>query len=302
MKKVIYDCDNTMGLDNRDIDDGLALVYLFENKDVDLLGVCTTYANDCLEYVHKQTLELVKDLGIDLQVYKGRGKFEMDDYIGFEYKRFEDDGNFESNEAAKFIVEMANKYPKEIDLLATGSMQNLYDAYMIDNEIGEKLNSVVLMGGITGDLYFGDKMMKELNFSVCPKGAEVAIKKYKNVSILTGNRCMDVEFGTSDLDRVKSLCNIKNEFIIQKIEKWMNEFKEKYNYDSIVLWDVIAAIYLMHPDMFEDEKLNVVSTDTDLKEGRLVEGNSGDFSEINIPKVKDANVVNDEMINVVFGL
>lgn len=26
MKKVIYDCDNTMGLDNRDIDDGLALV------------------------------------------------------------------------------------------------------------------------------------------------------------------------------------------------------------------------------------------------------------------------------------
>lgn len=59
MKKVIYDCDNTMGLDNRDIDDGLALVYLVENKDVELLGVCTTYANDSLEYVHKQTLELV---------------------------------------------------------------------------------------------------------------------------------------------------------------------------------------------------------------------------------------------------
>ena len=39
MKKVIYDCDNTMGLDNRDIDDGLALVYLVENKDVELLGV-----------------------------------------------------------------------------------------------------------------------------------------------------------------------------------------------------------------------------------------------------------------------
>lgn len=251
MKKVIYDCDNTMGLDNRDIDDGLALVYLVENKDVELLGVCTTYANDSLEYVHKQTLELVEDLGINLNVYKGRGKFEMNDYTGFGYKRFEDDGNFESNEAAKFIVEMANKYPNEIDLLATGSMQNLYDAYMIDNEIGEKLNSVVLMGGITGDLYFGDKIMKELNFSVCPKGAEVAIKKYKNVSILTGNRCMDVEFGTNELDKVKALGNnIKNEFIINKIEKWMREFKEKYNYDSIVLWDVIAAIYLMNPDMF----------------------------------------------------
>lgn len=299
MKKVIYDCDNTMGLDNRDIDDGLALVYLVENKDVELLGVCTTYANDSLEYVHKQTLELVEDLGINLNVYKGRGKFEMNDYTGFGYKRFEDDGNFESNEAAKFIVEMANKYPNEIDLLATGSMQNLYDAYMIDNEIGEKLNSVVLMGGITGDLYFGDKIMKELNFSVCPKGAEVAIKKYKNVSILTGNRCMDVEFGTNELDKVKALgSNIKNEFIINKIEKWMREFKEKYNYDSIVLWDVIAAIYLMNPNMFRDDFMSVVSTEEDLFEGRLVEGESA--TRVNIPIVLDDNKVNDEMIKVVF--
>lgn len=299
MKKVIYDCDNTMGLDNRDIDDGLALVYLVENKDVELLGVCTTYANDSLEYVHKQTLELVEDLGINLNVYKGRGKFEMNDYTGFGYKRFEDDGNFESNEAAKFIVEMANKYPNEIDLLATGSMQNLYDAYMIDNEIGEKLSSVVLMGGITGDLYFGDKIMKELNFSVCPKGAEVAIKKYKNVSILTGNRCMDVEFGTNELDKVKALGNnIKNEFIINKIEKWMREFKEKYNYDSIVLWDVIAAIYLMNPDMFSDDFMSVVSTEEDLFEGRLVEGESA--ARINIPVVLDDKKINDEMIKVVF--
>lgn len=299
MKKVIYDCDNTMGLDNRDIDDGLALVYLVENKDVELLGVCTTYANDSLEYVHKQTLELVEDLGINLNVYKGRGKFEMNDYTGFGYKRFEDDGNFESNEAAKFIVEMANKYPNEIDLLATGSMQNLYDAYMIDNEIGEKLNSVVLMGGITGDLYFGDKIMKELNFSVCPKGAEVAIKKYKNVSILTGNRCMDVEFGINELDKVKALGNnIKNEFIINKIEKWMREFKEKYNYDSIVLWDVIAAIYLMNPDMFRDDFMSVVSTEEDLFEGRLVEGESA--TRVNIPIVLDDKKINDEMIKVVF--
>lgn len=288
-----------MGLDNRDIDDGLALVYLVENKDVELLGVCTTYANDSLEYVHKQTLELVEDLGINLNVYKGRGKFEMNDYTGFGYKRFEDDGNFESNEAAKFIVEMANKYPNEIDLLATGSMQNLYDAYMIDNEIGEKLNSVVLMGGITGDLYFGDKIMKELNFSVCPKGAEVVIKKYKNVSILTGNRCMDVEFGTNELDKVKALGNnIKNEFIINKIEKWMREFKEKYNYDSIVLWDVIAAIYLMNPDMFRDDFMSVVSTEEDLFEGRLVEGESA--TRVNIPIVLDDKKINDEMIKVVF--
>ena len=35
--KVIYDCDNTMGINYRDIDDGLTLLYLYKNPNVDIL-------------------------------------------------------------------------------------------------------------------------------------------------------------------------------------------------------------------------------------------------------------------------
>lgn len=45
MKKVLFDCDNTMGLPGRDVDDGLALLYLLGREDVDLKGVTTTYGN-----------------------------------------------------------------------------------------------------------------------------------------------------------------------------------------------------------------------------------------------------------------
>ena len=80
MKKVIFDCDNTMGIDNRDIDDGLALLYLINNPDVELLGVTCTYGNEKLDYVYNQTLDLVKEIGADVNVYKGRGGYTMHDY------------------------------------------------------------------------------------------------------------------------------------------------------------------------------------------------------------------------------
>ena len=39
MKNVIFDCDNTYGVPDCDVDDGLTLIYLLGNKDVNLLNV-----------------------------------------------------------------------------------------------------------------------------------------------------------------------------------------------------------------------------------------------------------------------
>ena len=38
MRKIIYDCDNTFGLKNHDVDDGLTLFYLLGMPEIDLLG------------------------------------------------------------------------------------------------------------------------------------------------------------------------------------------------------------------------------------------------------------------------
>lgn len=44
------------------------------------------------------------------------------------------------------MVEMVNRYPNEISILATGSLQNLYDAWMMDKSIVKKIKEVVVMG------------------------------------------------------------------------------------------------------------------------------------------------------------
>ena len=39
MKKIIFDCDNTFGVKDCDVDDGLALMYLLGNRETQLLGI-----------------------------------------------------------------------------------------------------------------------------------------------------------------------------------------------------------------------------------------------------------------------
>ena len=39
MKKIIFDCDNTFGVKDCDVDDGLALMYLLGSREAQLLSL-----------------------------------------------------------------------------------------------------------------------------------------------------------------------------------------------------------------------------------------------------------------------
>ncbi|SFE60777.1 nucleoside hydrolase [Peptostreptococcus sp. D1] len=315
MKRVIFDCDNTMGINNRDIDDGLALIYLLNRNDVDLLGITCTYGNDSVKNVFLKTRELLVEINrSEIPLVCGSGAFEMKNYVNLSFDKVVDECE---NDAAKFIVEQVNKNPKEISILATGSLQNIYDAYMIDNNIVDNIKEIVIMGGVTEPLYFGNKMMNELNFTVCNEGAYIVLKNFKNISILTGNNCMKSQFGTGELEKskFKSVEKYgKNAFIIEKIEKWMGEFKELYGYEAIVLWDVIAAIYLLEPELFKKRLFLNKSNVKSLSEGRLIVDDLKEFEEskkmcynitrdeniINIPEIINGSNVNENLILTIF--
>lgn len=46
MKKVIYDCDNTLGVKRSDIDDEITFAYLYAHPDIELLGITCTFGNN----------------------------------------------------------------------------------------------------------------------------------------------------------------------------------------------------------------------------------------------------------------
>ena len=75
MIDLIYDCDITMGLPGRDVDDGLALLYLLGCPEIRLLGITSTFGNSSIREVHPCLLSVLEDLDRgDIPAYPGASR------------------------------------------------------------------------------------------------------------------------------------------------------------------------------------------------------------------------------------
>ena len=64
MKHVIFDCDSTVGIPGKPMDDVLALLYLLGNPDqCEILGITCTFANGTAAEVYQSTCQLLKEIG-----------------------------------------------------------------------------------------------------------------------------------------------------------------------------------------------------------------------------------------------
>ena len=272
MKQIAFDCDNTFGVKNCDVDDGLALLYLLGcEKEAKLHGITTTYGNNRLEVVYDTTCGMLKDLGREDITVK-RGGSEAADY---------------DSEAADYLVKMADRYPGELSVLATGSLTNLQGAYEKDGRFFEKIKEIVLMGGITEPLVFEKKVMDELNFSCDPHASCNVLKYGKNVSVITGNNCLKVLFTKEEYKR--ELFTRKEaiaRYIRERTDYWFGYNEEDYGIKGFYNWDVTAAVYLMHPELFTDCKGRFSFSEEDLRTGYLRKAADGPW-QCNLPEIGD---------------
>lgn len=276
MKNIVFDCDNTYGVPDCDVDDGLTLIYLLGNKNVNLLGVTTTYGNNKVEVVYPNTIKMVKDLKVaNLPILKGGTN--PDDL---------------DNEASDYLVKMADKYEGELSILATGSLTNLYGAYLKDNKFFEKVKEIVLMGGITEPLVFAKKEMDELNFSCDPIATYTVLTKGRNVSIITGNNCLKVLVTREDYEReLNDNSNSIVSYIKEKVDYWFDYNLNNYGINGTYNWDVTAAVYLMHPEFFKNDVYNMKISVEDLKRGFLNEDKDNNCV-LNLPIIDNEKLYN----------
>lgn len=271
MKQIVYDCDNTFGVTDCDVDDGLALIYLLGCEDANLHGITTTYGNNRLEVVLETTRRMLKELGReDIPVKRGGAKA----------------GEYES-EASAYLVEMADRYPGELSILATGSLTNVYGAYCLDHHFFEKVKEIVLMGGITSPLVFEKKVMDELNFSCDPQASFGVLTKGRNVSVITGNNCLKVLFTKEEYKRELSARDRRiAKYILEGTDYYFGYNSGDYGIDGFYNWDVTAAVYLMHPELFTDRRKRFDFSQEDLKTGFLRESTEGQWM-CNLPEIGD---------------
>lgn len=292
-KKIIFDCDNTMGIKDCDIDDGLTLLYLMGCEDAELLGITTTFGNNQVDAVYLNTNRMLSELGrSDIPVFLGAaGPGCCEPEAGGAVSGASD----AVSEASRFLVSMANEFPGELSVLATGSLTNLKGAYQEDPEFFDKVKEIVLMGGITEPLVFAKSIMPELNFSCDAEATFLTLTKGRNVSIMTGNNCLKLLFTREDFD-AKLLGDGRVSSMIRScLEPWFCYNDEQYGIKGFYNWDVLAGAYLMHPEFFEDNRINMKLSTEALETGNLTASDDAPNCILNLPTIDKSELLTENI-------
>ena len=283
MKSIIFDCDSTVGLPNKPMDDALALLYLLGRpEEADILGITCTFGNGTAREVYRSTSALLEEISRqDIPLLKGA-----------------DAGEDPISDAARFIADTVNTRPHEISVIAIGSLTNLYGAWLIDNTLFEKTKEIVLMGGYTGPVIYHGISLDELNFSINYKAAACVLNNGKNISILTGNNTL----GPSLLPREEFMQHMAQgsdaaRYIADKCGYRFDDQHSRYGNAISYCWDGVAAVYLLHPELFEDHHTHCCITEHAMKAGWLAptEQDVSCSTCLNLPRVKDCAQYRNEI-------
>lgn len=274
-KKIIVDFDNTFTLEGYDLDDIIALLYLLTSENVEVPFVTTTFGNSSLENVNKCTENFLKLTGAKLKIISGNPlKLNLTKSEKIKYA--------ETNKAAKEIINYIEKFPNEVSLLALGSLHNLADVFLLSPNTVKKIKSFTAMGGTTAPLIFNKTKMDELNFSVDYEASHLVLSNYPEPNIITGNNCIEHYYMIDNFNFAPKTKIIN--ILHQPILRWLKFFEKEFDFKGNVLWDVIAAMYLVEENRFTNEVLSFELLPEQLKTGSLVQSENG--TKLNLPKLK----------------
>jgi len=278
--KVIVDCDNTMGKPYAEIDDGLTLLYLLGRADIDLLGITNCFANASLKDVEYWTDRFLRDIErTDIPRFSGMpftGQNSTDWFRRIWGHHFTNEKPAVQgpSPAAKFLVEQADTHRGQLHILALGSMTNLLEAWELDHEFFGKLKDIVLMGGVEPGTRFRGHDCLELNLACNPAAAHKVLHNGEcKVVVMNAGTCLDAPFGPADMD----LISFWPERRKQMVREWISVFE-----GAFYLWDLLPAVYLSYPELFDEAKASIVSTVSDLEQGILLRGAGG--TELSMPE------------------
>jgi purine nucleosidase len=268
MNKVIFDCDNTMGLFTKEVDDGLVLYYILGRPDMELLGITTTFGNGPLEKVHPQTVKMVAELGReDIPVIRGAARRGQG-----------------PTEAARFLAETAASHPGEVILLATGPLGNLRGAFELDSDFYHNLKGIYCMGGYLRPVRLGRRNVAELNLSADAEAARQVLNAPCPVTLMNAQICLQAPFTWKDFRKL----DFWSRKTRRSIREWLILHGIFCGIGNFYLWDLLPAVRISFPELFVDNQVLIDSTLKDLESGVLLPREASEELGINMPvMIKD---------------
>ena len=278
--QVIIDSDPATGEHNRDVDDGLAFLFLLASSNIEVRGITINFGNvsaDTGYAVADKLLHLVKS---KVPIFKGA---HTKNDLG------------QRNDAVDFLIETVRMSPGEISLLALGPLTNIATAMMLDPSFAKNLKELVVMGGSLKFKPFS--FFGEFNLHLDGKAASIVLSAGIPKTLITMDVCSQAVFRQEQLHMLETHDSTISKYLTEMITPWL-ELNRKVFFlaNGFFPWDVVAAAYLLDKSLFNQVPCFLSVQKSGVQSGRIlrIENNKSDkmdnnLVEINVPTRLDSD-------------
>ncbi len=257
MKKVIIDTDPGH-------DDALAIMLMIKSGMFDVLALTTVAGNSTIENVTKNAAYILDLLDRrDIPIYSGKAKPLKRKLVqavvhGISGLAGADTSKTKfvlTNDAEDKIIELVRKYPKKVTLLTLGALSNIARAFIKEPRLPSLISEIVMMGGAI-DVAGNKNRVAEFNMFVDPEAADIVFKAKVKKVLIPIDVCNDMPLFLSDFDKLKGTPLHKP--IMSMMEHFIQGIKADEGSEGALVYDAVAAYYLIRPKAFTLEKMDVV--------------------------------------------
>ena len=269
MRPVIFDTDI-----GTDVDDILALVLLAKAPELQLIGVTTVYGDTLLRArIAQVTCDLLqrKEVAVipgESRTLTGRQIFWAG-LEGYGVPGLDQVQIPESIGAVHYLVESAQRYRNDLEILATGPLTNIASAIAKSPEALSRIKHLYLMGGA----FWMDRC--EHNIRCDPEAAGIVFASGIPITAIGLDLTLRVRLGRKDVETIGRIGGGLGPVLQDQILRWWELWQITENHPH----DPLTALAMVRPDLFRFETWGVEIATEGRREGltRLVENKSSNI-------------------------
>lgn len=270
-KHIIIDCDTG-------IDDAIAIICGHLCKEIDVVAITTVGGNADLEHTYANTLNLVDEIGWNVEVVKGIEKPLARDLITAPHINGKTGlGDVGLRKSTKdicdedirdYIYRKAREYDGKLEILLLGPMTNIASTILKYPDIKEKIKGITFMGG---SLSGGNiSPVAEFNIYVDPEAANIVLKSGIPLTMVGLDVTEQAILAEEDRQNFEKFNNPHSSLTVKLLD-FMVDRSRRFGIEGAMIHDGLALASMVLPGLLENHPYYaMVETQGSITSGMVV--------------------------------
>jgi pyrimidine-specific ribonucleoside hydrolase len=286
VERLVIDTDPGNGIPGADIDDGLALALALRSPEMELEVITIVAGNVPVERGVECALALLAAAGAaHVPVHRGAAQPLVQDpapWRAWLDRRRDDEAaqrlwrdirvtptrrSASPLPAAQALVDVVDRSPGEITVLAIGPLTNVATAMLLDAEWDEKVKRLVIMGGA----FDHPNALQELNASYDPEATHLVLASRAPTLVVPLDVTMRTFLRLADVSRLDDAGTPLATYLGRTVRPWVQWLAERFGRPGCALHDPLALAALIDPTVVETRTASAsIELNGTLTRGRTV--------------------------------